>query len=450
MGFGEKIRKNVSTLGDVFRSRKFGALFLLGFASGLPIFLTRGSTLQSWMKDEGIDIKTVGLFSLISLPYTFKFLWAPLLDRFQIPWLGRRRGWLALSQIALVFAIFAMGATSPQTAIWTLAGFALLVAFLSASQDVVADGYRADVLEKEEIPKGTSTFLMAYRIACSLIATSVALILSDYFKGQGMSPGASWRTVYWIMAALMGIGIFGSWLAPEPQNIAKPPKTISEAVVKPFGAFFRSRGLKPAILALLFISLYYLADVLLSLTTYFYKDLGFSNTEIGTLNKMVGFFATIGGYALGSAITTRVGTRKALWVGALAMAISNLGYVGLAFAGKSYPALVATITLENTCSGISQTAFITFLVSLCDKSYSVTQYALLSSASSLSSRIFGGLSGYLVDYLGWHIFFVSTLLGAVPSLILLALLPKVLFEPVDTPEEKAATGEAEEEKMEAG
>jgi MFS transporter, PAT family, beta-lactamase induction signal transducer AmpG len=446
MGLKEGFQKNASTVAGIFRDRKVATLVALGFASGLPLFLTR-STLQAWMTDEGVSLTAIALFAWVGFPYSLKFVWAPLLDRYQVPFLGRRRGWIFLTQLGLLFSLAALGALSPRSeplppvvraipgfsaivplapsdGLFLIALVALMVAFFSASQDIIADGYRADLLTKEELGPGTTTFLVGYRIAYQLVATALTFLLADYFMGTGMGARESWRLVYWLMAGLMGIGLVGTLIAPEPKEVAKPPQSLSEAVVKPFGAFFRRQG---SILILLFIALYGLADALLGIATPFYKSIGFTNTDIGTINKATSFIASIVGVSVGGILVAKIGMRRSLWIAAFAIALSNLAFIALAVSGKDYTVFVATVAIDSFCTGVSQTAFIAFLLSLCDKSYSVTQYALFTSASSLVGRFLSGASGYLVETQGWSTFFVITTLAGIPGVILLALLPKGLF-----------------------
>jgi len=390
---------------NAFRSKRVGMLIALGFASGLPLALTR-TTLSAWMTNAGVDLKTIGLFSLVTLPYSFKFVWAPLLDRFSLPVLGRRRGWMVLAQACLLAGIWMMSEINPQQAPLAIATMAVLVAFFSASQDVAADAYRTDVLPPAERASGTSTWIMGYRVAM-LVSGAGALVLSDHMP---------WPRVYLIMALLMGIGIVATWLAPEPEAV-RPPRTIADAVIKPFVDFFTRKG---AALALTFIMLYRIGDTIAGgMVLPFLIKRGFSNSEIGYWNKGVGFGATVIGVMLGGGLVAKYGVHRCLLFFGLLAALANTGYMALAIHGKSVLLLVAAITVDNTCGGMVDAAFAAFLMSLCNKSFSATQFALLSSASTLIGRVVSAGSGWLADGVGWPVFFGITIVAVFPSLVLL-------------------------------
>jgi len=390
---------------NAFRSKRVGLLIALGFASGLPLALTR-TTLSAWMTNAGVDLKTIGLFSLVTLPYSFKFVWAPLLDRFSLPLLGRRRGWMVLAQLGLLVGIGVMSRIDPQHAPLAIAAMALLVAFFSASQDVAADAYRTDVLPPAERASGTSTWIMGYRIAM-LVSGAGALVLSDHMP---------WPRVYLLMALLMGIGMVATWLAPEPE-VVRAPRTISDAVVKPFVDFFRRKG---AALALLFVMLYRMGDTIAGgMVMPFLIKLGFSNSEIGYWNKGVGFAATIVGVVLGGGLVAKFGVRACLFSFGVLAALANTGYLALAVHGKSVPLLALAIGIDNAFGGMVDAAFAAFLMSLCNKSFSATQFALLSSASTLIGRLISAGSGWLATALGWPLFFALTIGAVLPSLVLL-------------------------------
>jgi MFS transporter, PAT family, beta-lactamase induction signal transducer AmpG len=392
---------------NAFASKRVGMLIALGFASGLPLALTR-TTLSAWMTNAGVNLKTIGLFSLVTLPYSFKFVWAPLLDRFSFPLWGRRRGWMALAQLGLLVGVGVMSTINPQHAPLAIAGMAVLVAFFSASQDVAADAYRTDVLPLAERASGTSTWIMGYRIAM-LVSGAGALVLSDHMP---------WSRVYLIMALLMGIGIVATWLAPEPETV-RPPRTIADAVVKPFVDFFTRKG---AALALIFVMLYRMGDTIAGgMVMPFLIKRGFSNSEIGYWNKGVGFAATIVGVMLGGGLVAKFGVRRCLLsFGALA-ALANTGYLALALHGKSVLLLAVAIGIDNVCGGMVDAAFAAFVMSLCNKSFSATQFALLSSASTIIGRLMSAGSGWLAISVGWPLFFALTIVAVLPSLVLLVV-----------------------------
>ncbi|ABF91794.1 major facilitator family transporter [Myxococcus xanthus DK 1622] len=408
---------------EVLKSPRIWLLVAVGFASGLPLWLT-GVTLSAWMKDEGVNLKTIGVFGLVSMPYTFKVLWAPLMDRYTLPFLGRRRGWMLVTQVLLMGAIAAMGLVNPKDAPVTMAAMAVLVTFLSASQDIVADAWRTDILTVEERGLGNSTYITGYRLGM-LTAGALALTLSDI---------AGWSQTYFIMGLLMAVGVVATLLAPEPQG-SKPPRNLTDAVVKPFVEYFTRKG---AVAVILFLVLYKLGDAIAAgMVTPFYKELGFSNTEIGALSKGLGMVSTIAGGLLAGVLMVKLGTRRSLFVFGAAQALTNLMFMGLALVGKNDLMLAATITVDNLCGGLAVTAFAAYLMSLCHKSFSATQYALLSALGTVANRLISASSGYLAEWLGWPTFFAGTVLLAVPALVLLAFLPENAATPSDEPPETA-------------
>ncbi|GEL72174.1 AmpG family muropeptide MFS transporter [Myxococcus virescens] len=413
---------------EVLKSPRIWLLVAVGFASGLPLWLT-GVTLSAWMKDEGVNLKTIGVFGLVSMPYTFKVLWAPLMDRYTLPFLGRRRGWMLVTQVLLMGAIAAMGLVNPKDAPVTMAAMAVLVTFLSASQDIVADAWRTDILTVEERGLGNSTYITGYRLGM-LTAGALALTLSDI---------AGWSQTYFIMGLLMAVGVVATLLAPEPQG-SKPPRNLTDAVVKPFVEYFTRKG---AVAVILFLVLYKLGDAIAAgMVTPFYKELGFSNTEIGALSKGLGMVSTIAGGLLAGVLMVKLGTRRSLFVFGAAQALTNLMFMGLALVGKNDLMLAATITVDNLCGGLAVTAFAAYLMSLCHKSFSATQYALLSALGTVANRLISASSGYLAEWLGWPTFFAGTVLLAVPALVLLAFLPENAATPAEELPEPAPQGES--------
>ena len=400
--------KAIQSLLKVFESRKMAALLLLGFASGLPLLLI-GNTLKAWMTLEKVDLGAIGWFSLASLPYSFKFLWSPFLDRFTLPFLGRRRGWLIVMQVALIVAIALMGFQQPKQALQMLAINAIVIAFLSATHDIAADAYRTDVLTQLEMGAGAAVFILGYRIAL-LVAGSLALILADKMP---------WSSVYLLMAGTMAIGIFATLLAPEPKEISPPP-SLADAVVLPFGEFFQRQGVLHGILILLFITLYKLGDALLSnMTTPFLLNTGFTKTDIGAIQVGMGLIATIVGALAGGSILSKIGINRSLWVFGFLQAVSNLAYYFLSIVGKNYQAMVLAINIEQFCGGLGTAAFVAFLMSLCNQRFSATQYALLSSLMAVSRDILAAPGGEIVKSTSWSIFFLISIFAALPGLILL-------------------------------
>lgn len=405
---------------QVLKSPRAWLLVALGFSSGLPLLLV-GGTLSAWMTNEGIDLKTIGIFTLVGMPYTLKFLWAPLMDLVELPFLGRRRGWILVTQVGLIGAIAAMGAFNPKDSPVAMAALALLVAFFSASQDVVSDAWRTDTLSEAERGFGVATFVMGYRFGM-IAAGALALSLSQFI---------GWSRTYWIMAALMVVGVLATLVAREPEN-HRPPRTLAEAAVVPFVDYFRRNG---AILALLFLLLYKLGDAIAGgMTTPFFLKLGFTNLEVGAISKGVGMAATIVGALFGGALMAKLGTRRALFIFGALQALTNLTYLALALVGKNHLMLAAAICTDNVCGGMATTAFGAFTMALCNKRFSATQFALLSALANLGSRLLTATSGWLAEGLGWAGFFGLTVVLAIPALVLLAFLPEGIAMPVVEPE----------------
>lgn len=394
-------------------------LVALGFASGLPLLLV-GGTLSAWMTNEGINLKTIGVFTLVATPYTFKFLWAPFMDRYALPFLGRRRGWMLLTQLGLMGAIAGMGLVNPRETPLAMACMALLVAFLSSSQDVVSDAWRTDSLTEAERGFGVATFVMGYRFGM-IASGAVALSLSQFI---------GWPRTYWIMGALMLVGVVATLLAPEPPG-QRAPRTLAEAAVVPFVDYFRRNG---ALLALLFLLLYKLGDAVAGgMTTPFFLKLGFSNLEVGTISKGVGMVATIGGALLGGVLLARLGLRRSLFIFGALQALTNLTFMALALVGKNHLVLALAICTDNVCGGMATTAFGAFTMSLCNRRFSATQFALLSALANFGSRMLTATSGFLAEGMGWPAFFGLTVVLALPALVLLAFLPEGIARPVEEP-----------------
>lgn len=399
-------------------SRRIGVMLPLGFASGLPLALTSG-TLQAWLTVAGVDLRTIGFFTLAGLPYTVKFIWSPLMDRFVPPWLGRRRGWMIATQIGLMAGLAAMAATGPGggtgAMLWVLGLLALAVAFVSASQDIVFDAYRTDVLHPKERGFGAAVSVTGYRIAM-LVSGAAALILSEYL---------GWQTTYGLMACLMLIGVGTTLLSPEPTEQVAVPRSLNEAVWGPIREFFSRQ---PAAGLLLLVVLYKLGDAFAgTLTTAFLiRGMGFSPGEVGVVNKGMGLVATIIGALAGGAWMVGLGLFRSLLFFGLLQAFSNLSFMLLAWTGKSYPLMVSAVAIENLAGGMGTAAFVALMMSLCDHRYTATQFALLSALASLGRVFVGPPSGYLVETVGWVPFFFITFLAALPGLWLLWYLREEL------------------------
>lgn len=397
--------RNGRILGQIFSWRMLVA-FLMGFACGVPLLLT-GSVLQAWMTEEGVDLSTIGLFALVGLPYTLKFLWAPLVDRFTLPFLGRRRGWLLIVQLALMAALVWLGYSNPANNPWLLAGVALLVTFFSASQDIVVDAYRREELADEELGLGSSLYVNGYRVGM-LLAGGGGLILADFI---------SFREVYLLMALSLSVGLVTTLLAREPLVAEGTPRTLLDAVVKPFVDYFHR---PEAWMILLFILLYKVGDTMAAaMTTPFYLEMGFSKSEIGAVVKLFGFWATIIGGLLGGVMMLRLGINRSLWVFGVLQALSTAGFAILVLVGHELAWLAAVIAFENLSGGMGTAAYVAFMASLTNKQFTATQYALLSSLMGIPRVLAAAPTGYMVELMGWGSFFIGCALVALPGLLLL-------------------------------
>lgn len=387
-------------------SRRMLVAFLMGFSCGLPLLLTIG-VLQAWMKETGVDLTWIGMITLVQIPYTWKFLWAPFLDRFIPPFLGRRRGWLIMAQLALVMAIAALGLADPVRRPVMMVAAAVLVAFFSATQDIAVDAYRREDLADAELGLGSSFYIYGYRIGMWL-ASGGGLILADRM---------SFTKVYLIMAGLMLPGILTTLWTPEPQMDTNPPQTMREAVVAPLLDYFRRRG-APWILA--FILFYKIGDTMASaITTPFFLDIGFSKTEIGAVVKLFGAWATIGGALLGGITLLKLGIHRCLWLFGLLQAVSTAGFALLARAGHSIALLSGVIAFENVSSGMGTAAFVAFMASITNKKFTATQYALLTSIMGVPRVLASAPTGWMAKSAGWPLFFMGCTLAAIPGMLLL-------------------------------
>ena len=409
---------------DAFRSKRVALCIAIGFASGLPLYM-RGSTLTTWMRNVGVDLKSITLFTLIGLIYTFKFVWAPLIDRYSPPWLGRRRGWMFILQLLLIAGIASLGLVGAGQVGMAIVMLAALVTFLSATQDIALDAYRVDMLRPNERASGSALNTLGYRMA-ALAGGSLALILSDHL---------SWPTVYLIMAGAMAIGFIPSLLGPEPQAVPAP-RTLQAAVVEPWKDFFQRPG---ALIAIAFVMLYKVGDYISTeVTTLMLVDLKFTNTEIGALNKTVSMVASIVGVLLGGGLVPKLGVRRSLIIFGVLQALTNSGYLVLALVGKNMTLLGVALGIDWFCGGLGAAAFAAYHISLCNKRFSATQFAIIASATTVLGRLFTGASGFIIESAGWAQFFVYTMIVAIPGVLLAA------FGPI----ERAAVPVAPEPKVE--
>ena len=377
-----------------------------GFSSGLPLALT-GGTLQAWMKDEGVDLKTIGLFSLVGLPYTLKFIWAPLLDSINLPFLGKRRGWILSTQFILVLLLLALSSLAPATNAYLIAIVSLMIAFMSASQDIVIDAYRTEVLLSEERGAGSAVSNLGYRLAM-IVSGAVALILADHMP---------WPSVFVVMAGILGICSLQTFFSPEPSSIPKSSISLRQAVVVPFKDFLSKIG---AIEILIFILIYKIDIVMaVALTTPFMKEIGFSNSEIGTVTKGIGMVASILGSLAGGYFYSKLGLKRCLIYFGIIQGFSTLTFSLLALVGKNIWVMAFAVGFENFCAGLATAPFIAFLMGFCNPGYAATSFALLSSFAAVSRVFAGAPTGWLVTQFGWVQFFVVCALTSIPGVLLL-------------------------------
>lgn len=396
-------------LTPIFKNRRITSVMLLGFASGLPLSLT-SSTLQAWFTQAGIDLVTIGSLSLIGLLYGLKFLWSPIMDRYVPPLLGRRRGWILVTQLCLCVALIVLGNMNPVSQSNAMEWMALIIVFFSASQDIAFDAYRTDILSPDERGVGVAAYIFAYRIA-TLVSGGMALVLADYW---------GWHITYNIMAAMMAATMLITWWSPEAEQLP-PPKNFIAAIAEPFKDLFARNAIG---MILLFLVFYKFGDALSSalMTNFLLGDLGFSLTQVGFASKTVGLVATISGAFAGGMWLTRLGLfRSLLWFGVL-QSMSNLSFVLLAYAGKSTGLMMLTIFADSFCGGMSTAAFVAFIMSLCNHRYSATQFACLSALPAIARGVSGPLAGMMVQYLGWISFFGWAFVFCFPGLILLTLI----------------------------
>ena len=402
-----------ATIKHLFK-RRMAVMLLLGFSSGLPLSLC-ASTLQAWMATVDTSISTFGLFTLAQIPYVLKFLWAPFMDSSALPFFDRRRGWIFLSQLLLIIAIVLMAFSDPRSNLPLMGLLALMIAFLSATQDIAFDAYRTEVLTERERGIGVGVSVSAYRIAM-IVSGAGVLIMADHI---------GWEAAFLMVSLLFLVGVAGVMLGPDADIRARAPVTLNEAVVEPFREFL---GRQSAWLLLIFIVLYKLGDAFAgSLSTVFLlSGLGFSLTDVGLINKVISLIMTIVGVLAGGSLMLRFSLFNALfWFGVI-QAVTNLGFMFLAWYGKDYMGAVMVIALENLAGGMGTAAFVALLMALCNHRYTATQFALLSALASLGRVFVGPPSGQLVAMLGWMQFYFITFLIALPGLILLRYLQPVL------------------------
>lgn len=393
------------TMKKIF-SRRMLSMLLVGYASGLPLLLI-GSTLQAWMTDEGVDLTAIGMASLIGLPYVIKILWAPLLDRYKLPFMSRRKGWMILFQILMVVCILGLSVSNPKDNIYVTCTWAFLVALFSASQDIVIDAYRREILPDEELGLGSSLYVTGYRLAM-LVSGAFALYLADQIP---------WKDVFMWLAAFMAPAILFTIISPEENKHIPIPANLKDAIVGPLAEFFKRRG---AWIMLLFILLYKVGDSMASnMTTPFILDLGYSKTDIAAVAKTFGMIATIVGGLFGGTLMLKMNMKVSLIFFGILQAVSTLGFSILAQLPVSFVNLASVIAFENLASGMGTAAYAAYMASITNKQFTATQYALLTALMGVPRVILSSPTGYMAKMMGWEMFFVFCTLVAVPGMLLL-------------------------------
>ncbi len=404
----------MSVIRQIF-TRRMAICVFTGFSSGLPLYLLF-NLLPAWLRSEHVSLKTIGLFALIQFPYTWKFIWSPLLDRYALPMLGRRRGWMAVTQIGLLGVIAAMGSFTPSSQLSAIALFAALLAVLSATQDIVLDAYRRELLPDSELGLGNAVHVNAYRVA-GLVPGSLSLILADFM---------SWEKVFMITSLFMLPGLIMTLLVKEPHR-AVPPRTLREAVIAPFREFIGRKGWQEALLILAFLLFYKLGDSMCtSLATPFYLDMGFSKTDIGLIAKNAGLWPSVIGGMLGGLWMVKIGINRALWLFGAVQMLAILGFAWLAMIGHhseigalALSQLGLVIGLEALGVGLGTVAFVAFIARSTHPAYTATQFALFTSLMAMPRTFANAAAGWLVESLGWVGFFLLCAIMAVPGMLLL-------------------------------
>lgn len=395
---------------EILFSRKMLVCIFLGFSSGMPLFVLT-HLVPAWLRTENVDLATIGLFAVLGLPYTWKFVWSPLMDRYSVPGLGRRRGWALATQLALIVSIGFLGQFDPKESLQAIVVMVFLVALFSASQDIVLDAYRRELLADDELGTGTSFWINAYRVSV-LVPGSLGLILSDH---------VSWSLVFWVVAAFMVVGVITTLSVREVSDDALAPHSLREAVVEPFVEFFQRGGVKQGIAILAFMFLYKLGDNLATaLATPFYIDMGYTNTEIGSVAKFAGLWAGIAGGVLGGLVMLKVSINRALWLFGFVQLLTILPYIWLSQAGHTLTGLFFVVSGEYLGVGLGAIALTAFMARETSKAFTATQFALFSSFIAVPRTFANASTGYIVEAIGWTQFYVLCALVAIPGLLLLA------------------------------
>jgi len=394
---------------DILFNRRMLICVFLGFTSGLPLYVLI-QLIPAWLRTAGVDLSTIGLFSLIALPYTWKFAWSPLLDRFALPGLGRRRGWMLLTQIVLLCSIAALGSFNPEQSLQMIIYVVIAITVSSASQDIAIDAYRRELLADDELGTGNAIHVNAYRIS-SLVPGSLALILADHM---------AWQQVFWVTAAFMLVGIGMTLVIREVSDDAIAPHTLREAVVEPFREFLLRNGLARAMLVLLFMLLYKLGDnMAVALETPFFIDQGFSLTEIGSVKKLSALWASIAGSIVGGVVMLKLSINRALWLFGVVQILSILGYAALALAGDDLLMLFVAVSFEYFGVGLGTVGLTAFIARQTSLKFAATQFALLSSLTAVPRTLANASTGFIIEAMGYFHFYLLCFALALPGMLLL-------------------------------
>ena len=394
---------------EILFSRKMLTCIFIGFSSGMPLYVLI-QLVPAWLRSNGVDLATIGLFAVVSLPYTWKFLWSPLMDRFALPFLGRRRGWALMTQIGLFLAIGSMGQFDPSQSLKMIVVLVFIVSLFSASQDIVLDAYRRELLADDELGTGTSFFVNGYRVA-SLVPGSLALILAD---------NVPWSVSFWVTAGFMGVGIVTTLVIREVSDDKMAPHTLREAVIGPFKEFISRDGIGSALAILAFMFLYKLGDnMATALATPFYLDMGYSLSEIGTIAKFAGLVFGIGGGILGGILMLKLSINRALWAFGAVQMVTILGYAWLSTAGHTPTGLFAVVAAEYLGVGLGAIALTAFMARETSKAFSATQFALFSSFIAVPRTFANASTGFLIEGMGYTNFFLLCTAVAIPGMLML-------------------------------
>ncbi len=405
----EDQRRHRESFKEAILNKRMLICVFTGFTSGLPLYVLI-QLIPGWLRVEGVGLAEIGFFALIGFPYTWKFLWSPFMDRFTLPLLGHRRGWMLVTQLALFLSIGAMGFIKPDLSIWTVAYLAAAIAFFSASQDIVLDAYRRELLPDVELGLGNSIHVQAYRLS-GLVPGSLALILADHLP---------WHTVFMVVAVFMGVGLITTLVIQEAIADPSPPKTMREAIVEPFREFVQRKGLRAAALMLAFLFLYKLGDnMATALQTPFYIDVGFSLTQIGSIAKFASLFSAIVGGLVGGVMMIRLGINRALWIFGAVQIVSILGFALLSAVGANPWLLGVAVSLEYLGVGLGTAAFTAFIAKNTNPVFAATQFALFTALTSVPRTLANAVTGVIVEQTGWTPFFFLCTALAIPGMLLL-------------------------------